>query len=183
MKIKSIERVGKQNVYDITVEGEHHYILQNGVVSHNTGIMYAANTAFIVSKSQEKDGDELAGWNFTLNTEKSRFVKQKQKFPYTVLYKGGIQKFSGIFELALETGFIKTEKQGWYLTYDPKTKEMDPKAKRKSAILENEEYMTYLCQDESFKKAVESRYKLANGGSDANDDVAHDEFFDDILDN
>ena len=41
MKIKSIERVGKQKVYDLSIDSENydeqHYVLENGVVSHNTG--------------------------------------------------------------------------------------------------------------------------------------------------
>jgi RecA/RadA recombinase len=62
------------------------------VVSGGKGIMYAANTVFIVTKAQEKDGKELSGWNFTINIEKSRYVREKAKLPFQVLYDSGIQK-------------------------------------------------------------------------------------------
>ena len=60
MKIRSIRSVGKLPVYDLSVNSDNYdeqqYVLENGVVTHNTGIMYSANTVFIISKSQEKDG-------------------------------------------------------------------------------------------------------------------------------
>lgn len=35
MRIKSIKHVGKQPVYNMTVEKTHNYLLDSGVVSHN----------------------------------------------------------------------------------------------------------------------------------------------------
>jgi hypothetical protein len=84
MKIKSIERIGKNPVYDISVKDVNHYVLENGVVTHNTGLIYSANQAFIIGKAQEKDGTDLAGWNFTLNVEKSRYVREKSKLTFQV---------------------------------------------------------------------------------------------------
>ena len=78
MKIKSIKPVGKLPVYDISVDKTEHYALKNGVITHNTGLYYSANMIFIISKAQEKDGDELAGWKFTINIEKSRYVKERK---------------------------------------------------------------------------------------------------------
>jgi RecA/RadA recombinase len=49
------------------------------IVSGGTGLYYSANQIFIVGRSQEKDGTEITGWNFTLNIEKSRFVKETEK--------------------------------------------------------------------------------------------------------
>ena len=41
MKIKSVKSVGKKEVYDLSIADDNydnqHYILENGVVSHNTG--------------------------------------------------------------------------------------------------------------------------------------------------
>jgi hypothetical protein len=84
MKISSIKPIGRHRVYDISVADVEHYVLKNGVVTHNTGLIYSANQAFIIGKSQEKDGTELAGWNFTLNVEKSRFVREKSKLTFRV---------------------------------------------------------------------------------------------------
>lgn len=37
MKIKSINKTHKRKVYDITVAGNHEYVLANGAVVSNTG--------------------------------------------------------------------------------------------------------------------------------------------------
>jgi hypothetical protein len=41
MKIKTIKPVGRKPVYDLSINSdnydEQHYILENGVVTHNTG--------------------------------------------------------------------------------------------------------------------------------------------------
>ena len=114
MKISKITKVGKKKVYDISVADVQHYVLQNGVVTHNTGPMYSADTVIIFGKSQEKDGTELAGWTFTMNIEKSRRVKEKSRLPFTVMFEGGIQKWSGMLDIAMELGFVKKPSNGWY---------------------------------------------------------------------
>ena len=67
MRIKSIKSIGKRPVYDLTVKGNNQYVIENGVLSHNTGVMYSANTAFIITKAQEKQGTDIVGYNFTIN--------------------------------------------------------------------------------------------------------------------
>ena len=44
MKIVNIEKIGKGDVYDITVKNKNSYTLFNGVKSHNTGGMYSSDT-------------------------------------------------------------------------------------------------------------------------------------------
>ena len=67
MKITSIEKVGKKRVFDITVADNHQYVLENGVITHNTGIYLSADNIFILGRQQEKDGTELTGYNFIIN--------------------------------------------------------------------------------------------------------------------
>ncbi len=161
MKIKSIKPVGKLPVYDISVDKTEHYALKNGVITHNTGLYYSANMIFIISKAQEKDGDELAGWKFTINIEKSRYVKEKSKLPFTVLYDGGIQKWSSLFELAQEAGFIIKPKMGWYNLVDQTTGEISEKSYRAKDIEKNNSYFEALIKHEKFKHFVREKYKLS----------------------
>lgn len=35
MRIKSIKNIGKQPVYNMTVDNTHNYLLDNGIASHN----------------------------------------------------------------------------------------------------------------------------------------------------
>ena len=48
--VKSIKRIGSGEVFDITVDKYENYILENGVVTHNSGLQYAASTIIELSK-------------------------------------------------------------------------------------------------------------------------------------
>jgi hypothetical protein len=121
--------------------------------------MYAADTVIIFGKSQEKDGSELAGWTFTMNIEKSRRVKEKSKLPFTVMYEGGIQKWSGMLDIAMELGFVKKPSNGWYSRVDPETGEIEDKKFREKDTHSNE-FWNPLVTDERFKRAIEKRFMV-----------------------
>lgn len=143
------------------------------IVSGGTGIYYSANQIFIISKSQEKDGDQLAGFKFTINIEKSRYVKEKSKLPFTVLFDSGIMKWSSLFDLAQESGHIIKPKMGWYQTVDMETGEISEKSYRAKDLENNDTYFSKLVQDKVFKEFVEKKFKLS-GGHDSNDDETGD---------
>lgn len=163
MKIKNIKRIGKLPCYDIQVKDAEHYVLENGVVSHNTGVMYSSNTVLFVTKAQEKEGTELVGYNFTLKAEKSRFIKEGSKLPLTVTFDKGINKYSGLFDLALELGFIHKNSAVSYsrMFLDKNTGELvpeDKKWRRKEA--DCKEFWEPMLNDEYFKETVEKHYLL-----------------------
>jgi RecA/RadA recombinase len=132
------------------------------VMSGGTGGMYSANQVFIIGKAQEKDGTELAGYNFTINIEKSRFVKEKSKLPFTVLFEGGIQKYSGLLELALEGNFVVKPSNGWYAKVDQETGEVMDK-KYRFADTQNADFMDSLLQSEKFQEYVRKKYEISYG--------------------
>ena len=66
------------------------------VMSGGTGAMYSANEVFIIGRRQQKEGTEITGYDFILNAEKSRTVKEKSKFPISVTFSGGIDPYSGL---------------------------------------------------------------------------------------
>jgi len=151
------------------------------IVSGGTGIYYSANQIFIITKAQEKEGTELAGFKFTINIEKSRYVKEKAKLPFTVYFDGGIQKWSSLFELAQEAGHIIKPKVGWYQIVDMETGEIHEKSYRAKDIENNDEFFEKLIKDKTFKEFVEHKFKLA-AGDGGRKDVA-DQDFDDEVDN
>jgi hypothetical protein len=55
MKITKITKIANEPVFDIMVEAAHHYILDNGVITHNSGLEYAASTIVFLSKKKDKD--------------------------------------------------------------------------------------------------------------------------------
>jgi len=132
------------------------------VVSGGTGIMYSANQVFIITKAQEKDGTDLRGWRFTINIEKSRYVKEKSKLPFTVLYDSGIQKWSALFELALESGHLTKANQGWYNAVNMDTGEVIEPKRRAKDIEQDDEFFGGLIKCPKFKAFIERRFKLNN---------------------
>jgi RecA/RadA recombinase len=181
IKISKIEKLNEIEVYDISVKDAEHYVLENGVVTHNTGLMYSANQAFIISKSQEKEGTELSGFKFTINVEKSRYVKEKSKLAFTVYFNGGIQKWSSLFELAQESGHIIKPKQGWYQTVDMETGEISAKSYRAKELEGNDAYFEALIKDPKFKSFIEHKFKLGVSVIGSKDIVDSD--FDNEVDN
>lgn len=155
--------MSKLPVYDLSVEDVEHYVLENGVVTHNTGIMYSADTVFIIGRQQEKEGKDIIGYNFILNVEKSRYVKEKSKIPLNVTYDGGISPYSGLLDIALDTGFVVKPSNGWYSksTLDKETGEIvteEKKWRRKET--DSTEFWRDLFRNDDFKKAISEQFKL-----------------------
>lgn len=164
MKIKSIMPVGKKPVYDLSVQEAEHYVLQNGIVTHNTGVLYSSDTVWIVGRQQDKDGTELMGWNFIINVEKSRFVKEKSKIPITVSFEGGILKWSGLLDLALESGHVVKPSNGWY------QKAGDEK-KYRAADTQSKDFWIPILTDSSFRAFVETKYKVGSSKMVTNSEI------------
>lgn len=166
MKIKSIKSIGKHEVYDITVKDVHHYVLGNGVVTHNTAVTFSANTIFVITKSQDKAADgELNGWNFTLNIHKSRYVREKAKFPFNVNYESGIQYYSGLLDIAIELGAVIKPNQGWYSRVNLSTGEVEDK-KWRAKDTNSAVFWDVLLSSPEFAKKISDRYMLTAGSVD-----------------
>ena len=106
--VKSIKKIKTEDVYDITVEGEHHYILDNGVVSHNSGLKYAASSIIYLSKKKEKDGTEVVGNLIKAKTAKSRLSKENKDVTVRLYYdERGLDRYFGLLELGELGGLWK----------------------------------------------------------------------------
>ena len=107
-KIKSITSVGTGDVYDISVEKYENYILENGVVTHNSGLQYASSTIVYLSKSKEKDGTEVIGNIIRAKTQKSRLSKENKQVEIRLFYdERGLDKYYGLLELGEIGGMWK----------------------------------------------------------------------------
>ena len=148
-------------------------LFPKNIVSGGTGIYYSANQIFIISKAQEKDGTDLAGFKFTINIEKSRYVKEKSKLPFKVLYDTGIKKWSSLFDLALESGHLTKANQGWYNKVDMDTGEIIEPKKRAKDIETDDEFFEGLVADPRFNEFVERKFKLLM--ADEVEDVREDD--------
>ena len=174
MKIKHISKVGTRKVYDLSVKDAEHYVLKNGVVTHNTGIYYSADNIFIIGRQQEKEGTEVVGFNFIINVEKSRFVREKSKIPIEVSFEGGISTWSGLLDIALEGGFVVKPTNGWYAH-----KGSEKKHRQKDTY--TKEFWMPILTSKEFRDYIESRYKIA--GTEMLQKQLSDEEFDEEFEN
>ena len=81
-------------------------LFSRAVVSGGTGVMYSAVNVWIVGRRQDKSGSEVIGYNFIINIEKSRFVKEKSAIPISVTWEGGIERYSGLTEVAMDGKYV-----------------------------------------------------------------------------
>jgi RecA/RadA recombinase len=131
------------------------------VIPGGTAVTYAANQIFVISKSQEKNSSgELDGYKFTINIEKSRYVREKSKLPFTVKYKQGINKWSGLLELALEGNYVVKPKVGWYSVVDRTTGEINAKNYREKDIISNDEIWNNIINNTDFPEFVKNKFIL-----------------------
>lgn len=80
------------------------------IMSGGTGGTYGSNAIWMISRKQDKDGNDIAGYDFRIKIEKSRFVKEGVKIPITVSYEKGIDRYSMMYEIAVELGLIEEKK-------------------------------------------------------------------------
>ena len=131
------------------------------IVGGGTGSYYSADNIYILGRQQEKDGTEIVGYNFIINVEKSRYVKEKSKIPISVSFDGGIQRYSGLVDIAIEGNFISKPSPGWYAKVDQKTGEIGDKVRFDAT--QTDEFWQPLLKNESFKEFVNGKYGIAYG--------------------
>jgi hypothetical protein len=128
------------------------------IVGGGTGSYYSADTIWILGRQQDKDGTELVGYNFIINVEKSRYVREKSKIPVTVSFDGGINKWSGLLDIALEGNFVAKPSNGWYAKVDQDTGEVLDK--KRFADTQTEEFWKDILADVRFKEFVRKKYEI-----------------------
>lgn len=107
LKIKGIRKVNRKTVHDISVNDEHHYILEGGIVSHNSGLKYAASTIAMLSKRKEKDGNEVIGNIIHVKMWKSRLSRENKMVDVLLTYDKGLDRYYGLLDMAERYGVIK----------------------------------------------------------------------------
>jgi hypothetical protein len=130
------------------------------IVSGGTGVMYSADNVWIIGRQQDKKGTELKGYHFIINVEKSRFVREKSKIPISVSWDGGIQKWSGLLDVALESGHVRKPKNGWYQAVVPETGEELTQNLRVAQTM-NREFWENIFEKTDFESYIEKRFKIA----------------------
>ncbi len=127
------------------------------VLSGGTGLYYSANTVWILGRQQDKGDEGIEGYHFVINVDKSRFVKEKSKVPISVSFANGVEKYSGLLDVALEGGFVTKPSMGWYAK-----KGDDAKFREKDTY--NKEFWQDILDSKEFKDYIRQRYTLGIDG-------------------
>lgn len=143
------------------------------VVGGGTGSYYSADNIFILGRQQDKDGTELVGHRFIINVEKSRYVKEKSKIPVEISFEGGVSKWSGLLDVALETGHVVKPSNGWYSKVDTETGEVEDKKYRIKDTYTKDFWLPILT-NQSFRDAVEKKYKIGTVKILTDDEIAEE---------
>jgi len=131
------------------------------IVGGGTGSYYSADNIYILGRQQEKEGTEIVGYNFIINVEKSRYVREKSKIPVNVSFEGGINKYSGLLDILIEGNFVSKPSPGWYAKVNQETGELGDKVRFDGT--QKPEFMEPFLQDEKFKNYVTNKYGIAYG--------------------
>jgi len=154
------------NIKDIPMIVVNHTYKEIGmfpkdIVGGGTGSYYSADNIFIIGRQQEKEGTEVIGYNFIINVEKSRYVKEKSKIPVSVSFDGGISKWSGLLDLALESKHVVKPSNGWYSKVDVDGVIEDKKYRIKDT--DTKEFWMPILNQKSFRDFIEDKYRVASG--------------------
>ena len=136
-------------------------LFPKAIVSGGTGIYYSADNIWIIGRQQQKTGTEVKGYNFIINVEKSRFVKEKSKVPISVTWEGGIEPYSGLLDVALAGGYVQKPNVGWYCRVDRETGELvQPKVREKDTL--KKEFWDPILDGTDFKAFVKGHYQIGH---------------------
>jgi RecA/RadA recombinase len=179
-QIKSLFRMVTPHltIKDIPMVVVNHTYMEQGmfpkaIVSGGTGPYYSADNIFILGRQQEKEGTEIVGYHYIINVEKSRYVKEKSKIPVSVSFDGGISKWSGLLDIALESGHVIKPSNGWYSKVNKETGEIEDK-KYRIKDTDTRDFWMSIVTSKSFNEFVQNRYAIAHGDIIRDDEIIND---------
>jgi RecA/RadA recombinase len=130
-------------------------LFPKAIVSGGTGIYYSADNIWILGRRQKKTGTEVTGYDFVINIEKSRYVKEKSKIPISVSWEGGVEKNSGLLEVAMAGGYVVKPSNGWYQRAGEESK-----VREKETL--TEEFWQPIFDNTDFKEFIKKQYTIGH---------------------
>ena len=131
------------------------------IVRGGQGMYLSSDNIYIISRSQEKDGMEVYGFKFTIKIEKSRHARETSKLPIVVTHEGGLQKWSGMLDLAVEGKFVVKSGPGWYQVVDQETGEIIPQ-KYRAKTIDNDDFWNPIVSTEKFQKYIKDNFQVSH---------------------
>ena len=152
LSMKDIPFIGIAHTYD-TQE-----MFSKKVVSGGTGLYYSADDIWILGRRQNKEGTSIVGYDFVINVDKSRYVREKSIIPISVTWEGGVDAYSGLLDVALAGQFVVKPSNGWYSKVDQETGEVEEKKYRAKEL--TAEFWSDILASNDFKDFVEENFKI-----------------------
>ena len=146
---------------------------KKAIIGGGQGIYLASNEVWVIYATQLKNSkEEKIGNYFTINIDKSRFVKKFSKIPIAIRFDEGVDKFSGLLEWAVESGHVEKVK----------TRYTRPGVKGDKTYWEKdthtEEFWAPILADDTFHEYVENKFTLGGSGKNPEAETGSD---DDLL--
>lgn len=146
-------------------------------VGGGTGGIYAANDIWILGRQQDKEEvggkKQLNGYNFVVNIEKSRFVKEKTKIIIGISFEDGINRWSGLWDEAKDFNLVvpaSGKGRANHFVLDGQDPETDECFKRES--VENlGAFWNAVFKETNLKELIKNKYTLSLGDSIIRDEV------------
>lgn len=131
------------------------------VVGGGTGVVYIPDNIWILGRRQNKDGDEIEGYDFVIRIEKSRFIKERSEIPIRVSFEHGIHQYSGLSDLAVEMGILAPTK-----IKNSKAVTFTDKDGEETTLLEDDvdrdgKFWEMVFAETDFKQKLEQKFKLS----------------------
>lgn len=154
LTIKDIPLIAVNHIY------KEMSLFPKDIVGGGTGVYLSSDNIWIVGRQKDTDKNtkEILGYNFIINIEKSRFVREKSKIPVEVSYKGGINRWSGMLDLAVEGGFVVCPKMGRYARGHLLEEMATPL--KKSAIENSDAFWAEVLENTNFKEWLKHKFQL-----------------------
>jgi RecA/RadA recombinase len=129
------------------------------IVGGGQAVQLAPDVGWIIQRQQDKEDDEIKGYKFIINIDKSRYMKDRVKLPITVRWESGIHKYSGLSDLAIEFKIIEECK-----LEDVKGKPAGLKFNKRIIPMIgqdlNKEFWEDVIKNSELSKKIEEKYKL-----------------------
>lgn len=93
-RIIAVTPVGMRDVFDISTD-ENMYVTANGVINHNSGIVYGSSIIMNLAKAQLKESTEVVGQRVIAKAQKNRFCKPTQ-CEFEIRFDSALNPFKGL---------------------------------------------------------------------------------------
>jgi RecA/RadA recombinase len=168
------------NLKDIPLVVVNHTYMEIGlypkaIVGGGTGAMYSADNVYILGRQQDKDDKtkEILGYDFIINVEKSRYVKEKSKIAVSVSFEGGLSKWSGLLDVALESGHVIKTKKGnsnAFSKVNLETGEVE-EVKYLTKETDTKDFWLPILTNKTFYDFIKNKYSIGQGEVMMRDDL------------